>query len=365
MRRLGYNRYVAQGGDWGAVGRRRDGPPGAEGLAGRSTSTCRDRAPGVRPPPRCPRTAGHRTRSGVRALTQAVLRGSGYRLFLEQATRPQTMGYALRIRRPAWRPGCSLDTDAYEKITRASSTGSRPERSLTRMRCSTTSRSTGSPAPATSAARLYWENGRAQALAAGQTPAEITLPVGFTIVPGRDLTGPRAAGSSAPIPPSPTSTRSTGAVTSPPGKSPNCSLRRSGRRSDRCASRRHLHGPVMAASGFPRMLVRSSERGTPHGLVCGPAANPEGPGSVPGAPHLPDGFTGTFTSHPRRRSGCGDGRAGHQQFAEAGHDTGMWIGYARAADHRDRVDRLAVAEAAMPGVVIGRSAGGACSTRSS
>ena len=33
-----------------------------------------------------------------------------------------------------------------------------------------------------------------------------------------------------------------------------------------------------------------------------------------------------------------------------GHDTGMWIGYALAADHPDRVDRLAVAEAAMPGV---------------
>ena len=53
----------------------------------------------------------------------------------------------------------------------------------------------------------------------------------------------------------------------------------------------------MATSGFfPRMLVRSGERGTSHGLVCGPAANPEGPGSVSGAPHLPDGFTRTFTS---------------------------------------------------------------------
>jgi hypothetical protein len=41
---------------------------------------------------------------------------------------------------------------------------------------------------------------------------------------------------------------------------------------------------------------------------------------------------------------------GHQRFAIAGHDTGMRIGYALAADHPDRVDRLAVAEAAMPGV---------------
>ena len=33
MRRLGYTRYVAQGGDVGAVGHRRDGPPGARGAA--------------------------------------------------------------------------------------------------------------------------------------------------------------------------------------------------------------------------------------------------------------------------------------------------------------------------------------------
>jgi len=41
---------------------------------------------------------------------------------------------------------------------------------------------------------------------------------------------------------------------------------------------------------------------------------------------------------------------GHRRFAVAGHDTGLWIGYALAADHPDRVDCLAVAEAAMPGV---------------
>jgi pimeloyl-ACP methyl ester carboxylesterase len=145
---------------------------------------------------------------------------------------------------------------------------------------------------------------------------------------------------------------------------------------------------------------------------------PEGPGSVSGAPNLPEGFTGTFISRyvdtgelrqhvvtggegpplllvhgwpqtwyawrlvmpalardftvvaPDQR-GCGlsgkpeDGydtatlagdlvtlmaALGHQRFAVAGHDTGMWIGYALAADHPGRVDQLAVAEAAMPGV---------------
>ncbi|WP_351237061.1 alpha/beta hydrolase [Streptomyces sp. NPDC002133] len=41
---------------------------------------------------------------------------------------------------------------------------------------------------------------------------------------------------------------------------------------------------------------------------------------------------------------------GHQRFAVAGHDTGMPIGYALAADHPDRVDRLVVAEAFLPGI---------------
>jgi pimeloyl-ACP methyl ester carboxylesterase len=43
---------------------------------------------------------------------------------------------------------------------------------------------------------------------------------------------------------------------------------------------------------------------------------------------------------------------GHARFAVAGHDIGMWIGYALAADYPGRVNRLAVAEAAMPGVSV-------------
>jgi pimeloyl-ACP methyl ester carboxylesterase len=41
---------------------------------------------------------------------------------------------------------------------------------------------------------------------------------------------------------------------------------------------------------------------------------------------------------------------GHQRFALLGFDTGMLISYALAADHPDRVDRLVVGEAPLPGV---------------
>ena len=145
---------------------------------------------------------------------------------------------------------------------------------------------------------------------------------------------------------------------------------------------------------------------------------PAGPGSVSGAPHLPDGFTDTFTSRyidtgevrlhaviggdgpplllihgwpgswyywrlvmpalardfeisavDQRGIGLSDkpeegydtgtlandlvglmDALGHEQFAVVGVDTGLLIGYALAADHPDRVVRLAVGEAPLPGI---------------
>lgn len=43
---------------------------------------------------------------------------------------------------------------------------------------------------------------------------------------------------------------------------------------------------------------------------------------------------------------------GQQRFAVVGFDTGMEIGYALAADHPDRIDRLVVGEAVIPGVSL-------------
>ena len=145
---------------------------------------------------------------------------------------------------------------------------------------------------------------------------------------------------------------------------------------------------------------------------------PQGPGSVSGAPNLPAGFTGTFTSRfvdtgdlrlhavtggdgpplllvhgwpqfwyawrmlmpalardfsvvavDQRGIGLSDkpqdgydtgtlasdlvklmDALGHQRFALYGTDTGMPIAYALAADHPDRVDRLVVSEAPLPGI---------------
>ena len=129
------------------------------------------------------------------ALEQTkTFRATGFGYFLEQATRPQTIGYALLdspVALAAWM--LDHDTDAYEKITRAFVDG-QPSGGLTRdhiLDNITVYWLTGTGA---SAARSYWESGRAQALAAaaGQPPPQVKLPVGFTTFPGEIFRAPRS-----------------------------------------------------------------------------------------------------------------------------------------------------------------------------
>ena len=83
------------------------------------------------------------------------------------------------------------DTDSYNKISRAFVDG-QPAGNLTRdhlLDNITLYWLTGTGA---SAARWYWELGRAQALSAGQAPPEVSLPVGFTTFPGEIFRAPRS-----------------------------------------------------------------------------------------------------------------------------------------------------------------------------
>lgn len=74
------------------------------------------------------------------------------------------------------------------------------------------------------------------------------------------------------------------------------------------------------------------------------AVDPRGVG-LSGKPH--DGYdTGTLATDLVKLMAA----LGHRRFAMVGHDVGMWTGYALAADHPERLDRLALAEAAIPGL---------------
>ena len=188
MRRLGYSRYVAQGGDVGASVTDQMGRQAPDGLVGIHTNLLVTALAGGPMP--------DKTEEERAALDQtSTFRATGFGYFLEQATRPQTIGYALLdspVALAAWM--LDHDTDAYYKISHAFVDGE-PSGNLTRdhiLDNITVYWLTGTGA---SAARSYWENGQAQAqaAAAGQTPPQVSLPVvGFTQFPDEIFRAPRS-----------------------------------------------------------------------------------------------------------------------------------------------------------------------------
>ena len=89
MRRLGYTRYVAQGGDQGAAVPDAMGAQAPEGLLGIHLNFLRQAVGSVSGLP----ADSEAERAALAALSTFRTSGSGY--FMEQATRPQTIGYAL------------------------------------------------------------------------------------------------------------------------------------------------------------------------------------------------------------------------------------------------------------------------------
>jgi pimeloyl-ACP methyl ester carboxylesterase len=187
MHRLGYTRYVAQGGDVGAGVTDAMGRQAPEGLVGIHTNLLVTALADAGALP----AQTEQERAALGAITTFQASGNGY--FVEQATRPQTIGYALLdspVALAAWM--LDHDTDAYYKIFRAFVDG-QPTGNLTRdhiLDNVTTYWLTGTGA---SAARSYWEAyGPDAPAAAGQTPPEVPIPVGFTTFPGEIWRSPRS-----------------------------------------------------------------------------------------------------------------------------------------------------------------------------
>jgi pimeloyl-ACP methyl ester carboxylesterase len=129
-------------------------------------------------------------RAALDAINTFTTTGFGY--FLEQSTRPQTIGYALLdspVALAAWI--LDHDTDSYQKISHAFLDGE-PSGHLTRERIVDNITLYWLTGTGASAARAYWDIGRAQALAAGQAPPEVSIPVGFTTFPGEIFRAPRS-----------------------------------------------------------------------------------------------------------------------------------------------------------------------------
>jgi pimeloyl-ACP methyl ester carboxylesterase len=188
MKRLGYTRYVAQGGDVGADVTDVMGRIGAEGLAGIHVNLL---TPALGIVDLLP--AATEEEQAARAAV-GLFRQDGFGYFLEQSTRPQTIGYSLLdspVGLAAWM--IDHDTDSYLKISKAFVDGE-PVGNLTRdtiLDNITLYWVTGTGA---SAARWYWEFGRTLAAlqASGEAPPPVTVPVGFTTFPGELWAAPRS-----------------------------------------------------------------------------------------------------------------------------------------------------------------------------
>jgi pimeloyl-ACP methyl ester carboxylesterase len=188
MQRLGYTSYVAQGGDQGAAVTDDMAHQGPEGLAGVHMNLLRTALGNTSNLP----TEAENERAALAAV--GTFRTNGFGYFLEQSTRPQTIGYAL-LDSPVALAGWMLDhdTDSYYKISRAFVDG-QPVGGLTRDHVLDNVTLYWLTATGASAARSYWEGGRAAALAAasGQAPSAVSIPVGFTTFPGEIFRAPRS-----------------------------------------------------------------------------------------------------------------------------------------------------------------------------
>jgi len=186
MHRLGYTRYVAQGGDVGAAVTDAMGRQAPAGLLGIHMNLLLAGLAGGYP---SAEPSGEE-RAALDAIATFRTSGNGY--LIEQDTRPQTIGYALLdspVAQAAWM--LDHDTDSYYKISRAFLDG-QPSGHLTRDRIVDNITLYWLTGTGASAARSYWENTRAAALAAGQARPEVKLPVGFTTFPGEILRAPRS-----------------------------------------------------------------------------------------------------------------------------------------------------------------------------
>jgi pimeloyl-ACP methyl ester carboxylesterase len=182
MKRLGYTRYVAQGGDWGApisTAMARQAPAGLLGIHVNLPAT-------VPPEVEAALAAGGPAPAGLSQNERAVFDALGtYRKMGSSAynammtARPQAVGYGLTDS-PAGLAAWILVHPGFAQWTY----GDHPEKSPTKDEVLDDITLYWLTNSATSSARLYWENGgRGVTSAAAQKTAEISLPVAITVFP--------------------------------------------------------------------------------------------------------------------------------------------------------------------------------------
>jgi pimeloyl-ACP methyl ester carboxylesterase len=182
MKRLGYNRYVAQGGDWGAPISSAMARQAAAGLLGIHINL-----PATIPTEVAAALAGGPVPAGLSEKERAVLEAlmtnakKGNSAYFNILTaRPQTVGYGATDS-PAGLAAWILVHPGFAQWAY----GNDPEKSPTKDDVLDNITLYWMTNTATSAARLYWENGARGSVivAASQRTGEILLPVAITVFP--------------------------------------------------------------------------------------------------------------------------------------------------------------------------------------
>jgi pimeloyl-ACP methyl ester carboxylesterase len=226
MRRLGYQRYVSQGGDWGCVVSdvmARQAPAGLLGIHVNMPATVpEDVAEALKNGEPAPSGLTDAEKAAFGQLDALYTRGSGYAGIM--VTRPQTLGYGLADS-PA-----GLAAWFYDKFADWTDSGGEPERALTDDEMLDDISLYWFTNTGAYSAQLYWENN-----ANNFNAVDISIPAAVTVFPGEIYRAPRSWCEQ--------SyhkliywNRSTRAVTSRRGNSRSSSLPRSEQRSDHCAS---------------------------------------------------------------------------------------------------------------------------------
>lgn len=164
MQRLGYDRFVAQGGDWGSAVTNALGGSGDPAVIAIHLNMVP-----LRLTPEEIAAATPDEKQALASLARYRAEGNGYAV--EQASRPQTLGYGLTdspAGQAAW---------IYEKYWDWTDCDGDPENALTRDEMLDNITLYWLTASATSSARLYWESFRAF------NTDPVTIPVGCSVFP--------------------------------------------------------------------------------------------------------------------------------------------------------------------------------------
>jgi pimeloyl-ACP methyl ester carboxylesterase len=188
MNRLGYTRYVAQGGDQGAGITDSIGRLAPDGLIGVGFNFL-DAAPRelLMAALNLRIAWSHDEREQFGKFVAVAMRG----YIAEMGEHPQTIGFGLAdspVGLAAWM--LDHDADSYGKISRAFLDG-QPTGGLTRDHVLDNITLYWLTNTATSAARLYWEFAQSAASLVKHPPAHVTLPVAFTVFPDELFQAPR------------------------------------------------------------------------------------------------------------------------------------------------------------------------------